>query len=227
MVEKIAIVGDLHRNLRDLNEFIKNQQPEMILQCGDFAWFPNHEHEDHFYHQEQGWTTSTIQSQNTSIYWCDGNHEDHSVIIQDGQIHEVATNVYHCSRGSTLALPDGRIVLFAGGADSIDKNFRTPGHDWFPEENITTSQLDLMMSHGKIDIVISHTAPLSFNASGFTKECGMVSNRFALEQVLEKYRPDLWYFGHWHNDTSGVHKNTKWQCLDYPGNSGKWWTWIE
>ena len=41
-----------------------------------------------------------------------------------------------------MALPDGRTVLFMGGALSVDKAWRTPGYDWFPEESITTGDLD-------------------------------------------------------------------------------------
>ena len=50
-----------------------------------------------------------------------------------------------------LGLPDGRIVLFMGGADSIDKKYRKIGFDWFPEELITQKDIyELPDTHGNI-----------------------------------------------------------------------------
>jgi len=44
-------------------------------------------------------------------------------------------------RGSTFTLPDGSVVMFFGGANSIDQEYRTFGIDWFPEEAITRERL--------------------------------------------------------------------------------------
>lgn len=166
-----------------------------------------------------------VKPGDAKIYFCDGNHEDHYSLIQDGEIHELYSGVFHCSRGSTITLPDGRKVLFAGGAHSIDRDRRVAGVGWFHEELITNDELDRMMSHDTIDIVISHTCPTVFSVDG---HLGKVrdSCRFALTEVLHKYNPDLWYFGHWHCNKQGQFKNTQWECLDYPGHGSRWWRWI-
>ena len=224
---KILVIGDLHGDWGKLNALLVKKQPDIVLQCGDFGWWPKMEVQKSVrYGRKETWILKGIKSPGARIYWCDGNHEEHPVLCQDGLIHEMYENVFFCSRGSSLTLPDGRIVLFIGGADSIDKGLRTPGHDWFSEENIRWNEFEMAMGLDRVDIVISHTCPISFDIHG-TMGKGHDSNRIALEQILEKYEPDLWFFGHWHKHQTGTHNNTKWCCLDYPGHSGKWWTWLE
>ena len=227
---KLMCVGDLHGDWPKLNSLITEKKADIILQTGDFGWWPKMEvTKPVLYGQQKKWLLKGIKRGNSSIYWCDGNHEEHPLLVQDGEIHEMYEGVYHGSRGSTLTLPDGRIVLFAGGASSIDEKLRTPGHDWFPEETIKNKDLDIMLKHDKIDIVISHTCPTSFihrlKKGNFAKVND--PSCIALEYVLEKYKPSLWYFGHWHLNVTGFDKGCQWMCLDYPGHGGRWWTWVK
>jgi len=223
----ILVVGDLHGEWGKLNQLISKKQPDIVLQCGDFGWWPKMEIKAPvLYGHTSKWRLKGIKPGNSKIYWCDGNHEELPHLIQDGNIHEMYNQVFHGSRGSTLRLPDGRIVLFAGGASSVDKDLRTPGHDWFFEENITNKEFELMLSHKRVDVVVSHTCPTQFEVygTGSTEKLND-GNRIALSYVLEKYKPSLWFFGHWHNYEYGKFENTKWFCLDYPGHRSRWWMW--
>lgn len=225
-MNKILIVGDLHGDWGKLNALLTKKQPDIVLQCGDFGWWPKMEvSKQVLYGQQKIWKLKGIKPGNAKIYFCDGNHEEHPLLTQDALIHEMYDNVYHASRGSVLKLPNGLNVLFIGGADSIDKNQRTIGHDWFGEENISYDQFEMAMAiEERIDIVISHTCPGLFEVIGSE---GKVydSNRIALNQILNKYKPTLWYFGHWHKSMEGKYNDTYWRCLDYPGHGGMWWTW--
>ena len=201
---KVLVMGDTHGNWGYLNKIIEKKQPEVILQTGDFGYWENFSE----------YQLSMIKNGDTKIYFCDGNHENHSLLKQNGMIQEVAKNIYHCQRGSLLNLNNINI-LFVGGAESVDKRFRTAGFDWFPEENITQREFNIIMNHSKedVDVVISHTCPLEFKV--MENDCkGGDSNRVVLSRVLEKYSPTLWYFGHWHLYTKGQYKNTTWTCLD-------------
>lgn len=210
---KIMVVGDIHADWVPLNSLIEEQRPDIILQCGDFGWWPS---------LEKFKARGAIDTKGGKLYFCDGNHEQHSDLDQEGGITELYENVFFCPRGSTLTLDDGRIVLFAGGAHSIDKNQRIMGLDWFEEENITYSQFDRMVSHKKVDIVISHTAPREIKMSG-EEDRVRDPNRDALQAVLELYSPSLWFFGHWHRHKSGTYKDTIWCCLDYYSKNGDIW----
>ena len=223
---KTLIVGDIHGDWGKLNALIAKKQPDIVLQCGDFGWWPTMEvKKPVLYGQQKRWLLEGVKPGDAKVYFCDGNHEEFPYLKQDGQIHEMYPGVYHASRGSTLTLPDGRVVLFAGGASSIDNNQRTAGHDWFPEENISCDEFDRMTDHDKVDIVISHTCPESFKVYGSEGKYKDI-NRKALEWVLEKYKPGLWFFGHWHKYDRGKQDCTYWRCLDYPKHGGRWWCWL-
>ena len=221
---EIIVVGDLHGDWGSINKLINDKQPDIILQCGDFGWWPKMEvTKPVLYGKQVSWLLKGIKRKETKVYFCDGNHEEHTALCQDGLIHEMYDGVYHGSRGSILSLPDGRNVMFIGGADSIDKNARTIGHDWFYEENISLSQFDMAMAFdGEIDIVISHTCPASFDIhKSFGKNED--PNRIALQYILEKYKPSQWFFGHWHINKEGKVGDTYWTCLDYPKHGNRWW----
>ncbi len=142
----IMVMGDVHGEWGKLYSLINNKKPGIILQCGDFGYFPKFKD----YHPHH------IKNGDCKIYWCDGNHSDHDTLRKIKRT-EIRPNIFYMRRGSTLTLPDVRTVLFMGGAESIDKHLRTPGIDWFPQEVI--SQVDfnnLPPEDTKIDIVISH-----------------------------------------------------------------------
>ena len=53
---KIIIMGDIHADFGALNRFVNKKQPDIILQTGDFGWWP-HRHlierisRNHFFDQ--------------------------------------------------------------------------------------------------------------------------------------------------------------------------------
>ena len=151
---------------------------------------------------------------NTQMFFCDGNHEDHDSLetLQDLQVYP---NVYYMQRGTTLKLPDGRVVLFAGGARSVDAHMRTPGVDWF--ENETLSPRDVAhLEDIKIDIIISHTCPVDFNIDD-PRIHGADPSRIVLSLLLHRFKPSLWYFGHYHHYQTGEVDGCKWTCVPQIG----------
>lgn len=225
-MDEILIVGDIHGSWGRLNTLITKKSPDIVLQCGDFGWWPSMEVNVKKHYARNKWELKGVKPGNSKIYWCDGNHEEHVDLVQDGLIHEMYDCVYHASRGSVLVLPDGRNVLFVGGADSIDKQFRTNGIDWFASENISQRDFETIMSVDvEIDIVISHTCPTSFDILDSREHYSDV-NRLVLDEVLIKYKPSYWYFGHWHKFRTGKFENTFWTCLSFPGGGGRWWTFL-
>lgn len=211
---RIAVCGDIHGNFGPLNTFMNKHKDhlDIILQCGDFGYWPR----EIFYYQHP------LKNGEIKIFWCDGNHEDHEEIKRIDESGEVYPNVYYMKRGSVLVLPDGRKVLFIGGGLSIDKQYRTPGFDWFPEETITERDL-INLPDDDIDIVISHTAPTEFNCIDRHLEWMYDRSRDALSYVLRKYRPKLWYFAHMHLYKEGVFEGCKWTCLGAICLGHKWY----
>ena len=192
----VLITGDIHGEFARLNDLInkKKNYLDLVICCGDFGYWPNHRTEQ----------LTNIRNHGIKILWCDGNHEDHWA-LRERTTDELAPNVFYMPRGSTYTLDDGRTIMFMGGADSIDKDLRIYGRDWFPEEVIT--QKDLM---NLPDMKIDTSEP----------------SNYALSELWKMYKPDLWFFGHWHHYTHGDLLGTKWYSLSHPGSGSRWWMWL-
>ncbi|MCK5020132.1 MAG: metallophosphoesterase [Candidatus Peribacteraceae bacterium] len=238
---KILVVGDVHGDWGKLNTLINKRHPDIILQCGDFGYWPKYHNTTALNARRYDnnlmqyvpigppWRLDGIKNHDTKIYWCDGNHEDHDSIdaLED---NEIFPNIFYMKRGSTLTLPDGRVVLFIGGAESMDKANRTPGETWFPQESITQQDIyNLPDCH--VDIVISHTCPTMF-ADILASKCSRFDKAMepsckALDAVYEKYEPAHWYFGHWHHFMPGRYKKTQWTALTHSDGGSIWWRELE
>jgi len=232
---KIIVVGDIHGDFQILNHLIETQHPEIILQCGDFGYWP----------REYGWPPDDppLRNGKTKIYWCDGNHEDHedhedheelSHIVESNKC-EIAPNCFYQPRGSILTLPDGRSVLFFGGAASGDKWRRTEGETWFQSEVPLLSDLDHIQRDATIDIVISHTAPTAFKLwqvppAGYSRIPWLAKHqeetREILNKILFRYHPQQWYFGHFHIQQTGCNHGCNWTALAMPLEGGETW-WVQ
>lgn len=223
---KDYVVGDVHAEWGKFNMWLNKKLPRTVFACGDFGWWPG----------EPGYEITKLKNGNTKIYFCDGNHENHDDLAWIRKLHpfamslntpiEVAPNVFYCPRGTIKILDDGRKVLFMGGAYSIDKQWRTPGYDWFPGETINWSDMDQIDNIGEIDIVISHTCPDSMVApimsrlpNGFWEKKNDPSTGY-LEWILEHHKPKVLYFGHWHEQCYGFTKGCKWTALNMISRSG-------
>ena len=222
-MKKVLIVGDVHGRFGDLNALINRKNPDLVICCGDFGYWP------HFDEQLNG-GFSSIKTQGSKILWVDGNHEDHWS-LRDRKSDEIVPSVVYMPRGSTYTLDDGRNILFMGGADSIDKGFRKIGVDWFPEEVIRQRDIENLPDM-KIDIVVSHTCPLEFLdiMLGHDRRKEVEPSNHALSYIYNKYMPDLWYFGHWHHYKKMGLKNTEFialSCLPQYLGYGRWWIELE
>jgi predicted nucleotidyltransferase len=232
---EILIVGDVHGNHELLSRLIRVLQPKMVLQCGDFGYFPRLE-----YIPPEGSPTvypfkleGRLETGGVPVHWCDGNHEDHETLakLRVGQAgaHEVAPNCFYQDRGSTLTLPDGRTALFSGGAESWDRAWRTEGRDWFAQELLTVADL-ARFPNCQVDVVISHTAPALIEVGHFDNRAHRAKqddpSRPVLDEVFFRYRPRHWYFGHWHEARHDIKLQTKFLALDKLERGYGCWTWL-
>lgn len=191
----ILIAGDVHANFDALQAVISHTGVQMVLQVGDFGYWPKHS-----LHRLPSAGFRTMQGELVSVHFCDGNHEDHPALrrlVKTGQT-EIAPGAHYQPRGSIIQLPDGRSVLFAGGADSVDKEFRIKGKSWFPSELLKKSEVR-KFPDVSVDIVISHAAPACVPLPAMLVDGKYTDpTRDALEVLWLRYRPKLWFFGHYH-----------------------------
>jgi len=222
---KILVMGDVHADFGRLNTFVNHKRPDLILQCGDFGYWPRYTTK----RERKGKTRLLPKMHETRLYWCDGNHEDFEA-LRERKNDEVYPNVFYMPRGSTLELPDGRRVLFIGGGESHDKAWRVEqeraGGDkiWFAEERITPDDLARLPDQ-PIDIVVTHVAPREFTVWGGGHDMLQPDpSRLALSAALHKYkdRLSLWFFGHYHARIVGDYHGVRYFGLNMAGRSD-WW----
>lgn len=220
----IVVMGDVHREFGALNSWINKKRPSLILQCGDFGYWP------HWSDKKRNGNSHPVPKlHGGDLLFCDGNHEDHDSLrtLRDPEVYP---GVRYMRRGSSIQLLDGRNVLFMGGADSIDKHIRKLGFDWFPQEVLTQEDI-YRLPVMSIDVVISHTCPREFAIPYLgDSEKDSDPSRMVLSYILHRYRPKLWYFGHWHFFGQGVYKSSGpdgWEChwtaLDRINGLSRWW----
>jgi len=219
----VIVVGDSHSARVPLNRVLRDNEGliEMVLHCGDIGYFPR---------LKDFPPITDFGHRDVPMYFCEGNHDDHETLRGLGDNHEVARNIFFMKRGSILVLPDGRSVLFMGGASSWDWKYRTEGVDYFPKlEYITEADL-VNLPASQVDIVISHTAPLFFDVVGDRGDPYDNVGRYydpsrkALNVVFEQYKPERWYFGHFHTYQTGFYKGCHWTAL---ADTSSFWTWVE
>jgi hypothetical protein len=142
-----------------------------------------------------------------------GNHDDYGLLpphsLGDFGVHEAA----------------GVAMFFVRGAMSIDKKFRTPHLDWWPEEELSHEQLEaaiLEYERLKPRLVVTHDCPLSISPVvgnpdilrdfGFDEE-PQTRTQLALQAMLEIHQPERWIFGHYHHDTTFERNGVQFTCL--------------
>ncbi|MCQ2465733.1 MAG: metallophosphoesterase [Oscillospiraceae bacterium] len=215
----IFITGDVHGEY-DLRKFGKDEFPvqseltkkDYVIICGDFGFLWDESKTEKYWLKwldRKPWTT----------LWIDGNHENYTLLsrylIEDwngGKIQKITDSIYHLCRGSIFTI-EGRKIFAFGGAESHDKQFRTPGISYWPQEmpslkELITGAENLNRNDWKTDIVVSHSLP-----TFILKELGMTEiyqpNTLTdyFEKLNRKMDFDLWFSGHYHRNLQCTHRH--------------------
>lgn len=153
----LVFVGDMHGTYAAIDRLRPFLGPDdIVVQVGDFGFYEG---------SLRYWKETPFK-----VYAIDGNHEDYRIINPDGEVTEVRRNLYYVPRGAVLELA-GRSMAFLGGGASIDKHWRKEGVDWFPQEEITESQVarlqEAMTKVGTVDFLVTHTPGKRFIKNWF------------------------------------------------------------
>ncbi len=221
----IAFIGDIHRSFTALEHTLTlalSTGATTIIQCGDY-WL----YGDEVPPQPPGHPDMAQKAQTTIEQACppgiditevdfrfiDGNHDNPDLLNPDTP-HPIpiSNNVTYMPRGTRARLA-GVELLFLGGASSIDKQWRTEGLNWWPDENITESQADRAITAATdpdqppIDILVTHeTTTEAFTALARDSEHAQDkagepagdANRTHLTDVRDAATPRVHVHGHHH-----------------------------
>lgn len=124
-------------------------------------------------------------------------------------------------------IADGTIendVMYIGGAWSIDHAWRTPGKDWWPDEELSMQELETLIDvyrAAKPRVMITHDCPERISYDMFVSRGTAMAGKKqfktrtaqAFQSMWEYHQPEEWYFGHWHETRDLTLSGTKFQCL--------------
>lgn len=199
LIMKICFIGDVHGKFYELQSVIPTNC-DLIIQLGDFGYgffnFP-----------------ITVKKYTPTIYFIDGNHDNHEILHKYTKISEIHPGLNYIPRGTYLK---DYGILCIGGAESIDKELRTEGFNWWCGERITIKNYHTIMNNlngEKPNIIVSHDAPSILIKNVFSHVKPNSSTKI-LDNLLEELTPNYWFFAHHHYSFSGIYKNTKYTCLD-------------
>lgn len=210
--DKFIVAGDIHGNfwhLKRVMDYAKQKLIDVILIVGDFGYFKE-------YAKFLKDTNNYAKENGITIYFLDGNHEDHPALNQlplnnDGY-HKIDDNIYHLPRAFTWDW-FGLTCMTLGGAYGVDRNNGIEGKDWFPEEVINQNDYLRAINVGKVDLLFTHDAPNRVMIPALNRKITLNNVRFPknhldnakkhrelLGEIVDLVEPEYLFHGHYHCD---------------------------
>lgn len=194
---KLGLIGDVHGNVTwavSAMQYAKDNGAERIVFLGDFG-----------YSFRPAFVDALAEASiETDMYveWIDGNHEDFNHLTNI-KFDLGERFIYH-QRGSIQKIDDTR-VMFLGGATSVDRQWRVPYREWWPQEALTFMDVARANDFGLADIVLSHDAPylppmLDDDTAPFPKIDLEISDlhRTIYRKIYSGAQPKAVFHGHYH-----------------------------
>lgn len=224
--KNIHIMGDIHGESSKVNVYINKHKPDILIITGDCGWFWN----DALIHPDTnevlGYRFSSqaledIKPRDTKIFFILGNHEEWNYVEKEYGRRglypiEIKSGIFYCPIGSSVII-NGKKIVFAGGALSIDKQDREDGKTWFQQEVLRDDDINYIVnSHTYTDIFVSHTCPREFDIQDKWDWNSRIEDvtRYALSKIMTHVMPKYWFFGHWHRQRGGTYQGINWQCIN-------------
>lgn len=221
-MSRIFVCADTHgfMDIKKISRLIEKEKltyDDFIIICGDVGIGWNEELTKEL--------IKFYEDLKTNILFIDGNHENFKalksfpiVTFCGGRAHKISEHIYFLPRGQVFNIC-GRTFLTLGGADSHDTDFRTEGEDWWPEEAITKTDIDVAYRNlekvdFKVDYILTHTPSHIFAMSLYElfTRCGesfpaYLQPKFncnksgkLLNDIAVDVKYKKWFCGHWHID---------------------------
>ncbi len=202
---RVLLAGDWHGNIRAAiyaMRYAAEQGCDGVIQLGDFGIWPGLRGQKYLDDLE-------VLLDALSPMWCmfiDGNHEDFDQLLDlapHNGLRKVRERLWHIPRGTRWTW-GGQEWLGLGGATSLDRKYRVPGRDWWPQENITLAQAEQVASGGHADVMLTHDCPSGVDIPGLSTDWDIHAlvaanqHRELLREVCDVVQPAYLYHGHFH-----------------------------
>jgi hypothetical protein len=144
------------------------------------------------------------------------------VELFDTEFVKIRENVLWTGR-ENVWVHDGVTFAALGGAASIDKAFRTPGYDWFNDEQTMPWEADRLIDRvdGKpVDIMLSHDAPNSIaDRLSLMPHKESAANREVIGYAVSTIKPEWFIHGHYHRRVDHEFGGVKCVGLSWDGDT--------
>jgi hypothetical protein len=211
--DRAGFAGDWHGNtgwaLHCLDVF-KSHDIYTIYQVGDFGVWGGNDGASYLRK-----INTRLNMNNQDLIVVPGNHENYDMldkfpINEDGFMQRPDLDrIQFAPRGHVWHHNSARFAAM-GGAFSIDKNMRTEGRSWWPQEAITPEDVEALKRNLdkrlwlSVDVFLSHDIPagvdVGHKAFGLPAELEYEANRqrVLLRHAVDYARPRTLVHGHWH-----------------------------
>lgn len=186
---KIIILSDVHGNILRCQDVALRNPGTPIVQLGDLGvgFVPR----------------EVIENLPPNFFFFPGNHDN----------RKIAVTMDKCM--GHFGPYFGESIFIVSGADSKDKEMRTEGVNWWPDEELTYEQGQRCIDEwagGKAQVIVSHDAPQRL-VEAFFLIYDRSRTRQILDAMVEARKPKLVIFGHHHRPFSQHHKGVEYVGL--------------
>jgi predicted phosphodiesterase len=126
-------------------------------------------------------------------------------------------------RNHKFWIADGTVendMMFIGGADSIDKAWRTEGISWWADEQLSMADWNVCFDtyvRNKPRIMVTHDCPRQIyphlHSHHVFENADDITSR-SLDFIFNEWKPEIWIFGHHHKSFDQVIDGTRFICLN-------------
>lgn len=199
---KIRVISDVHGKYESYAKICHDAESKDIvtLQIGDMGF--DYEH---------------FKKYNLSPHdhkFFGGNHDNYDVY------HDCLNIMGHGDWGHVFGVKN---TFFVRGAFSIDKQYRTPGHDWWHEEQLQLKDSYLAMANYQEvfpKTMFSHDCPnimrdwIVDNRNTLLGDVRLQTlTGDLLQAMFDVHQPDTWIFGHWHKAVDVIIQGCRFICM--------------
>lgn len=233
----IMLLGDTHGNTDFVTTVAipaaHAKGVQWIYQVGDFGFWEHQNIGVRFLYD----VNDALVRHNMNMIFIQGNHDKVSLIpeqyLEEDGFYKIRSNLWYAENGTVWSPNSGKTNFMAlGGAYSIDKQWRLereqylldqihkdlrPTYEstyrqslWFPEEEITDGQLDVILSkvNNRVDVLLTHDKPFSINTPFELlpiRECE--PNQRRIDKAIKTLQPKLVVHGHLHRRYTATMRN--------------------
>lgn len=216
----LYVTGDTHGMEQDTNKLWKRPfsqisknltKDDVVIIAGDFGWCFNATPTGAESSEERKALDHLEKLPFTTLF-IDGNHENFDRLLRyregeaySGKVGILRNHVLHLKQRGHIYDICGYKVWCFGGASSTDKQYRTEGRSWWPQEEAAEAEyaygLEQLKAAGwKVDLVVAHEAPELLSNVILAGVSPLGKLPIYLQDVVGKLSFSRWYFAHYHGD---------------------------